>query len=232
MLLNVADFDIELEFLFERTKDYFKGFEAKSNAKPCVSFSITEQELEQEKNCSLKAKDEYFEFIALQRKISEWLPLHNTILLHSATFCVDNKGVALAAPSGTGKSTHLLLWQKLLGERLTIINGDKPFIRFIDNVPVAFGSAWRGKERLGGNSKARLCHICFIERAKENSCEEISKGEVTDLLFRQIYLPKNPQALQNTLALVNELINTCQFWKIKCNMDISAAQTAYDKIFG
>ena len=64
------------------------------------------------------------------RKLAEWLPLHDAFVLHSATFDVDGVGVVFAAHSGTGKTTHMLLWQKLLGDKMTIVNGDKPIVRF------------------------------------------------------------------------------------------------------
>ena len=175
-----------------------------------------------------------FENIYSYRKLAEWLPLHNAFVLHSAVFDVDGTGIALAAHSGTGKTTHMLLWQKLLGDRLTIVNGDKPIVRFFDDepeTPYAYGTPWNGKEHLGCNMRTPLKHICFIERAEQNSCEEILKSEAADRLFNQVYMPKDPLAAINTLQLINRLISCCKLWKIKCNMDIEAAQTAYNKLF-
>ena len=128
----------------------------------------------------------------------------------------------------------MLLWQKLIGDRLKIVNGDKPIVRFFDDepeTPYAYGTPWNGKEHLGCNMRTILKHICFIERAEKNSCEEMSKADAADLLFNQVYMPKDPQAAINTLQLINRLISCCELWKIKCNMDIDAAQTAYNKIF-
>ena len=168
------------------------------------------------------------------RCFAEEIPKYGGLLFHSAIFDVDGIGIALTAHSGTGKTTHMLLWQKLLGDRLKIVNGDKPIVRFFDNepeIPYAFGTPWSGKEHLGCNMRTPLKHICFIERAKNNSCEEMSKAEAADLLFNQVYMPKDPQSALNTLQLINRLISCCKLWKIKCNMDIEAAQTAYNKIF-
>lgn len=187
---------------------------------------------ERKKQGYLKKSD--VENIGLHRKLAEWLPLHNAFVLHSAVFDVDGTGIALAAHSGTGKTTHMLLWQKLIGDRLKIVNGDKPIVRFFDDepeTPYAYGTPWNGKEHLGCNMRTPLKNICFIERAEKNSCEEMTKSEAADLLFNQVYMPKDPQAAINTLQLINRLISCCRLWKIKCNMDIDAAQTAYNKIF-
>lgn len=226
---KIADFQILFEckyvYLWEINKDYI----------------INEKNVDLIIN-TLMVKNKYFnnivpaysESVLAYRKLAEWLPLHNAFVLHSAVFDVDGTGIALAAHSGTGKTTHMLLWQKLIGDRLKIVNGDKPIIRFFDDepeTPYAYGTPWNGKEHLGCNMRTILKHICFIERAEKNSCEEMSKADAADLLFNQVYMPKDPQAAINTLQLINRLISCCELWKIKCNMDIDAAQTAYNKIF-
>ena len=213
-----------------RCKEYFISNDAVCDEK----IVITADDINSEKNdCGYSPQ--YLEFIALCRKISNKLPLHNAFLLHSAVFEVKGDGVALAAASGTGKTTHMLLWQRLLGEDLTIINGDKPFVRFFENepeTPYAYGSPWNGKEGLSCNKRVPLRHICFIERAEENSCEPISTNEAINLLFKQLYIPKDPATAAIGLALTNKLITSCKLWRIRCYMDISAAQTAYNAIFG
>ena len=213
-----------------RCKEYFISNDAVCDEK----IVITADDINSEKNdCGYSPQ--FLEFIALCRKISNKLPLHNAFLLHSAVFEVKGDGVALAASSGTGKTTHMLLWQRLLGEDLTIINGDKPFVRFFENepeTPYAYGSPWNGKEGLSCNKRVPLRHICFIERAEENSCEPISTNEAINLLFKQLYIPKDPATAAIGLALTNKLITSCKLWRIRCNMDISAAQTAYNAIFG
>lgn len=171
----------------------------------------------------------------IHQKIGEWLPLQNAFVMHGATFDVDGTGIAFAAHSGTGKTTHMLLWQKLLGDRLKIVNGDKPIVRFFNNepnTPYAYGTPWNGKERLGCNMRTPLKHICFIERAEQNSCERISKADAVNLVFNQVYMPKDLLAAENTIGLIDRLISSCNLWKIKCNMDISAAETAYNTIVG
>lgn len=173
--------------------------------------------------------------LAIHRKIAEWLPLHGAFLLHSACFDVNGTGVAFAAHSGTGKTTHMRLWQQLLGDRLTIINGDKPIVRFFDDepeTPYAYGTPWNGKERLGCNMRTHLKHICFIERAEQNSCEPMEKDDAVNLIFDQVYMPKNPAAMVQTLQLIDRLLSCCRLWKIKCNMEPQAAEVSFGAIFG
>ena len=118
---------------------------------------------------------------------------------------------------------------------MTIVNGDKPIVRFFEdepNVPYAYGTPWNGKERLGCNMRTPVKHICFIERSETNYVEKMKPSEIIDLIFNQVYMPKDPIAVANTMQLINRFINCCSIWKIHCNMDISAAEVAYNTIFG
>ena len=173
----------------------------------------------------------YLESLAVYRAIAEKLPEYDGFLLHSAVIDVDDRGIAFAARSGTGKTTHIRLWRNLLGDKCAIINGDKPLIRFIEGKPYAYGTPWAGKEGYNINSRVQLLDICFLDRAEENSIAPISAGESVKRLFCQIYMPKNPLKKVKTLELMDSLMKNVRVWKIGCNMDISAAETVYNKIF-
>lgn len=234
MKCRFADINYDISNIYTSVEKRCREYVVPDDAICDEKIVITNEDIESENNDG-NYSPQYLEFIALCRKISDKLPLHNAFLLHSAVFEVSGVGIALAALSGTGKTTHMMLWQKLLCERLTIVNGDKPFVRFFDdepNIPYAYGSPWNGKEGLSRNMRTPLRHICFIERAAENSCEPIETDEALNLLFNQLYIPKDPSAAAGALALTNRLITSCKLWRIRCNMDISAAKTAYNAIFG
>ena len=234
MICKISDFIVKFENKGTNFKESLDDYVCSQDDIVLKIYVSQEDAIKERKQSLTRSFLGVHAVICAYRKLAEWLPLHNAFVLHSAVFDVDGTGIALAAHSGTGKTTHMLLWQKLIGDRLKIVNGDKPIVRFFDDepeIPYAYGTPWNGKEHLGCNMRTPLKHICFIERAEQNSCEAISKAEAADLLFNQVYMPKDPQAALNTLQLINRLIYCCKLWKIKCNMDIDAAQTAYNKIF-
>lgn len=236
MFCKIADFNIEFQNKGKNFEDVFQNYLI-GKSEIDISFHVTRNDAELEKE-SAELKNGFLGEYAVTnafRKFSEWLPFRDAFVLHSATFDVDGTGVAFAAHSGTGKTTHMNLWQQLLGDRMTIVNGDKPIVRFFDDepeTPYAYGTPWNGKEKLGCNMRTPLKHICFIERCAENSVEPIEKSEAIDRIFNQVYMPKDPVAAMKTMQLIDRLMSCCKLWKIKCNMDISAAQTAYKGIFG
>ena len=229
--LNVA-FNSRFEDMF---KILFKGFE-EDFEEADITFDITEPDIkferENDKENMLNQYDHILALASSLRKIGEKLPGYDAAILHSATFSVDGRGIALAAFSGTGKSTHMFLWQKMLGDRFQIVNGDKPFVRFIDGELYVYGTPWAGKEGMKENVKVRLTDLCQIVRSETNHTEPMSKQEGVSLLLKQIYIPFDPIARVKTLQLIERIAESINFWKISCNMDIEAAEVSYKAIFG
>jgi len=233
VIYRIADFDINLEKDTKRTKEAYAEYVSENNTFD-FSLSITKEEV----LAFQGGKDTYIykDSVAVyyHKKLAEELPLHNAFVLHSATFDVDGIGVAFAAHSGTGKTTHMNLWQELLGEKMVVVNGDKPIVRFFDDEPeqpYAYGTPWMGKERLGCNMRTPLKNICFIERSKTNYVEKLDKKSAIDRVFNQVYMPENSSAKMNTVQLIDRLLTCCDLWIIHCNMEMDAAKVAYNTIF-
>ncbi len=232
MVCKVADFVFEFNGINSATEVILKPFECFEN--PQATFSVTHEEILKEQEIATVESSYTNSILAvLLRKIAEWIIPKNAFLMHTALIDVDGVGVGFAAASGTGKTTHLLLWKKLLEDRMTVINGDKPIVRFFEDsvYPIGYGTAWNGKERMGNAGNTPICHICFIERAENNSCTELTAAESISLLFKQVYISSNADSVTQTLKLMDTFLKNVRLWKIKCNMDVSAAQIAYDTIF-
>ncbi|MBO5231198.1 MAG: hypothetical protein J6B88_01110 [Clostridia bacterium] len=233
---KIADFNLAIETDIKTFSKIMQNYLADFK-KEDVVIKISDNDIALERammESDLEVKYETtYKLSAIHRKIGDWLPSNNSFVLHSACFDVDGVGVAFAAHSGTGKTTHMNLWQQLLGDKMTVVNGDKPIVRFFDgepNIAYAYGSPWMGKERLGGNMRTKLKHICFIERSETNYVTKMNKSSVTERLIKQVYMPKDPVALINTMALVDRLLSCCDFWIIHCNMEPEAAEVAYNTI--
>lgn len=226
-----ADFKWEInekfDFLSKEAKDYLGFFEVAD-----FSLSVDKKDLDYERSVSeIVCDDSYLEYIAVLRKMGEILPLYDAFVLHSATFDVDGTGIAFSAPSGTGKTTHLNRWKSYLGNKLKIVNGDKPIVRFIDNKPIAYGTPWCGKEKMGSNTKTELKHICFIERNEDNFVESLTKEKAVERILNQVYMPiNNPLATLKTMELIDKLLSSCSLWIIHCNKDENAGEIAYKGI--
>ena len=179
------------------------------------------------------ATDAYIEECEISRAAGTALLPFGRAVFHGAAFVWRQKAWIFAAPSGTGKTTHIKLWQRLYGDRVEIINGDKPLFTLRSGRFFASGMPWCGKENWGCNKTVPLKAICFIDRAEHNSISPLEDNrEIMSRLFLQLVMPEEHRLMVKYLDFANKLINTVSFYLLRCNMDLSAAQTAHDGIFG
>lgn len=176
--------------------------------------------------------DAYLETLAVYRKIAERMPEYDTVLFHGSCVAVDGVGYLFTAKSGTGKSTHTRLWRELLGDRAVMVNDDKPLIRMTDNGAVIYGTPWDGKHRLSANIAVPLKAVCILTRSNENTIRPLTVSEAYPMLLQQVYRPMDPAAMAKTLSLVDRLAASVRLWKLGCNMEIEAAQVAYEAMKG
>lgn len=179
----------------------------------------------------LATTDEALEALSLCRKLAEYLPQHDRVLFHGSSLAMDGEGVLFTAKSGTGKSTHSRLWREVYGDRVVMINDDKPFLCIAEDGVTVCGSPWQGKHKLGTNASAPLKAICIVCRDQENRIERISPKEGFPLLLQQTYAPRDPFAMTRTLALVDRLSKSVALYRLYCNMDPEAAEVACREIF-
>ena len=90
-----------------------------------------------------------------------------------------------------------------------------------------FGSPWSGEQNINTNTSAPLKAICFIEQSETNEIRQIEKSDAIELLVPQIYKPSDADNVNKTLELTNMLMKNVDFYQLKCNKDISAAEMSY-----
>ena len=150
------------------------------------------------------------------------------IFFHSSALELDGEGYLFTALSGTGKSTHTRNWRRLFGEKVTMINDDKPIIRKIDGRFFVCGTPWMGKSDIGCNRTAPIKAIYILQRGEENTAKRISPGSVFKQLLEATLFPKTRENMQKLLSIFNELFSAVPLFLLTCNKDTESAQVAYD----
>lgn len=236
-----ADKVVQITSLYQAVHEYCKDFRCTGTADIEVSITQDDIDFERERNARTSEKegskayypsDSYIEQLAVYRKISEQMPRFDTFLFHGSCISVDGEGYMFTAPSGTGKSTHARLWREYLGDRAVMVNDDKPLIRVSDDTVTAFGTAYNGKHHLGGNISVPLKAIALLERAEQNSIEEVTPKQIYPRILQQMYRPYDAAALAMSMGLLDKMMCKARLYIIRCNMDIQAAQIAYDTMKG
>ena len=153
----------------------------------------------------------------------------DAFVMHAAVIAVGDKAYAFTAKSGTGKSTHICLWRKLLGEQVYVVNGDKPALRYIDGKLYAYGTPWCGKDGININMKVPLAGICFLRRGEENIIRRLSEKEAMAYVISQTMRRfKNEQNLDLMLAHVEKLVSEIPVYEFFNKPEPDAARLSYE----
>lgn len=208
-------------FLEELCREY------KTDEKPLFFVSVTEDEILEEQGGNQNLKKGYCESLCIYRKICMKLLEYNAFLMHSAVIAVDGVAYVFAAPSGTGKTTHIRLWLELFGKRAQVVNGDKPIFRYFGNNLYACGTPWQGKEGLGSNILMPVQAVCFLEQNSENRIRYLKANEVSSYIFRQILIPKDEKLFECFWNILEKFISSTDFYCLQCNCQKEAATLAY-----
>ena len=179
-----------------------------------------------------KMNGQLLERTALQRKLAEKLFEYDTLLFHGSVIAVDGQAYLFTAKSGTGKSTHTRLWREMLGDRAVMVNDDKPFLRVMEDGIRVCGSPWNGKHKLGTNIDVPLKAICILERGEQNEISRISPKEAVVMLLQQSNRPQQAKLLPKYMELLDQIAHKTAFYRLKCNMDPSAAELSYRTMSG
>ena len=228
--IKIADFIIEIDNRYDFIATLCKDYITDEGATDIFVSAVTDEELALE-----DAQSEqkglpcgYIESVCVYRKIALAVLERDAILIHSAVIEVDGMAYAFLARSGTGKSTHISLWKKALGDKVQIVNGDKPIYRYIDGAWYAYGTPWCGKEGWQRNTRARLKAFCYIERGATNSIEKIAPSESATRLMKQILIPREMDKMAKTFEIADEILKNTPSWLLKCNISTEAAIVAYE----
>lgn len=233
-VIEIAEMVLQVQGMFDSTPAYFGRY--LSEKPPEYSVTVTPENLAFEQHALDEEADRegmkrrvftppFLERAAIQRYAAAVALSRNTILLHGSTVAVDGRGYLFTAPCGVGKSTHTRLWRQLLGDRAVMVNDDRAFLKIQPGEVLAYGSPWSGKHGLDSNICVPLDGICILERGIENRIVPLPPEDALPFLMTQVYT-------SNESALTAQLAETVPLWKLSCNKDISAAQTAFAAMSG
>ena len=211
------------KYLRRLCQEYLCDFET-----PDMEITPDVREIESQHSLQPEFPKSYCEGVVTYREICRKLPLFNAVMLHSSMVEKDGKAYAICGKSGAGKSTHTSLLLKNFGDRVRVINGDKPIVRLVDNEFIAYPSAWKGKDKMGEKITAPLKALCFVIKSKENRLEEISNMDAVELLMEQFVIPKEANSVSKFLELADLMLKKCKVYKLYCNISDEAATLSFN----
>ncbi len=173
---------------------------------------------------------QFLERSAIHALLAERLVEHGVLLMHGSALCMDGQAYIFTGKSGTGKSTHAKLWREAFGDRVWMINDDKPMLRLDGGRAAVFGTPWNGKDHLSRNASAPLKAIVRLTRDETNHIEPLKRAGAFSALVTHSYRAGDPIIMRRILALETGLLDAADFYQLGCNMAPEAAETAWQVI--
>lgn len=214
--MEMAGLKIQINTISPRTcilcRDYL------SDVAPDISVTIKNEDIEKEKQgiTAIENKEIYIETISAYRKIADQAIDFGILLMHGAVVATSGCSYMFAAPSGTGKTTHIRQWLRN-DKNAFVVNGDKPLIKLTDDNVLACGTPWSGSEHMNTNTMVPLKAIILMERSDNNQIMSIPFIQAYPYLVQQTYIPKDPEKAKKALELLMKLGTKVSFFKFQCN---------------
>lgn len=237
--IKLADVTINIDHRYPYIYQACRTFEIPLSKEPDFTVSATDERIRNE----FEAWEEIFhctldfdrwkgrcESDSLITSICDRMPFYDMFLMHAAVVAVDGVAYIFTAPSGTGKTTHTMLWKKHFGDRAVIVNGDKPLIRLQGGKVYVCSTPWKGKEELGLGPGAMfpVGGICIIEQNPENHIRRISVSEASRHIFRQVHLSRNnEETFTRFWRLLDQMMTSADFYLLQCNREPEASRLSY-----
>lgn len=234
LLCKFAEFYVKCNPKFPYTADMIEKFKCEEDVAPSKIISIGENvTLEDCENYHKKYPNvpvDEAEHIYLADELFKKILPYKSIMLHSSAVKYKGKCYLFSAPSGTGKSTHTRIWEKLYGDDVKIINDDKPIIRLMGEELIAYGSPFAGGTHKFCDDNAPLTAIVFITRAEKNSIRKLTNKEALPLIFQETIRKVSKEKMHLVLDMLDVILKNVDLYELCCNMEDDSARIAHDTI--
>ncbi len=242
MRIRLAGMTVDIHPQYRYVAEICRPYLAPEGAEADFSVTVTEEDLRYEaardavalreaagteaNSARAAATRDVLESAAIYRKICHEALNHDAFLFHGSALSLDGEGYLFTAPSGTGKSTHAALWRAAFGDRVKMVNDDKPLLRVGTEGVTVSGTPWDGKHHISTPGDFPLRAICLLERGRENRIKRLTTEEAYPCLLGQTYRPHEAEMMMRTLTLLDRVLQRVAVYRLTCNMDPEAALVA------
>ncbi len=143
--------------------------------------------------------------------------------LHSASILYRDRLWLISAPSGTGKSTHAGIWNKVYG--IPVINGDLNCIDVSKLPLIVKGTPWCGTSGIYDNKTYRLGGIILISQGKENIVTPAERMDnvILSAANRLISPSWTKDMLKSNINAAKIICDNALIFSYSCDMSDNAA---------
>lgn len=147
---------------------------------------------------------------------------HGMFVIHSASILYKGKAWLFSGCSGTGKSTHTALWNKIYNT--PVLNGDLNIISIKNNLPVTYGLPWCGTSGIFTTAGYPLGGIIFLRQAAVNKVVKLANYDQALSIMQRLVSPSwDSMLLQKNLEFAEKIIQKIPVYRLGCTKEPEAA---------
>ena len=163
------------------------------------------------------SRDDYAEYRSLISLTAKELLRCHCCIFHAVSFLWQGYAWLLTAPSGTGKTTQYLNWQRLHPDEITMICGDMPVLeQREDGSTWVHSTSWNGKENLGNRISAPLNGIVLLEQDGVNEIMPLTPRQAIPPLLRQFIIrPDTEEQIRALAGILDGTLRSVPVWKLR-----------------
>ena len=225
MVYEIAGLKVEMEPKFGRLTKACEGY--RSSGTPVMTLTPDPRDEVQVQVPTQEEREYILHSAAFCREIIQ----HGRFFLHASGVVCGGEAFLFSGPSGTGKSTHTALWQKLY-PGIQILNDDKPVIWPEKGHITAWGTPFSGRTDLQRNLGVPLMGICFLKQARENRIRPVAETEALALILNNTWRPKDDKTMNLLLNGIQQVVEEIPIFELSCTTDPEAAQLSYATMKG
>lgn len=177
----------------------------------------------------LNAEHEKHIFHALRFAFLIAAQQHGMFVIHSASILYKEKAWLFSGCSGTGKSTHTSLWNKLYNT--PVLNGDLNIINIKDSLPIIYGLPWCGTSGIFTTGSYHLGGIIFLRQAAVNNVKTLTGNDKALSVMQRLVSPSwDATLLQKNLDFAESIIQKIPVYRLDCTKEPEAASVIKNTI--
>ncbi len=229
---RIADLKVLLRASGKVTLAHAERYKAKFTGPPDITVDVKREIIERymrKLNCSYEVS----EYLCTGTMFNRHALKFGGFMLHASAIRYKEKAYLFSGECGIGKSTHTALWKKYLGDAVTYINDDKPFLRRDGNgVFSACGTPWSGKSDLSENIKAPVKAVCFIAHSERPYIKKLGVAAAFGNINAQTSHPGDGKQADILLELITDFIRKIPVYVLGCETGKKSFKLAYNALTG
>lgn len=156
---------------------------------------------------------------------------HGMAVVHSASVLYRGKAWLFSGPSGTGKSTHAALWNRVCNA--PTLNGDLNLLALDNGLPVVCGLPWCGTSGICSRETYPLGGIILLRQAPADRIEALSPDQKLLLVQQRLITPSwTERMLEQNLRTVEKLLPDILVCRLRCTVNDTAVSVMRNRIDG